>query len=458
MGSSDAPDFIVLGAGPAGLMFAKTATEQGRRVLVLEGAKVAGGMSKSISFAGGTVDLGPHAIGTGLPRVREIFDSVLGGEFDRFQLRTGMLWDGQVYSYPPTLSELLKQRGMRYCLRAAASLCLGRMSPGLRKPVSCIETSAKCYGRVLVDDCLRPYLLRLWGDELDRVHPSWKPGRFNTGGVLSWISHLIRGTGDVRILHPTRGMGDLYTRLAEHIQSMGCVVETCQRVERIAHDGERIECLVVRDARADQAREIDCRHSAVVSTLPVPALLGILDPELPWDPHSTESSLEFRNTIVCYFAADEASVPARHILYLNDQSFHSGRFTNYNMWGKSMRPTADGRAIISFEFWLATDEFSNARDERLIAAARADAQRLGIRIQTQAEPRVVRIPRSHPVLTNESENAMRALNQRLSCFGNIHLTGRAGSFTYADQDVILNRACELALELTRDHQRSSTDQ
>ncbi|MCR9076004.1 MAG: FAD-dependent oxidoreductase, partial [bacterium] len=330
MSEHDVPDFIVLGAGPAGLMFAKAATDRRRRVLVLEGADVVGGMSRSISFGGGTVDLGPHAIGTGLSRVREMFQSVLEGEYDSFQLSTGMLWDGEIYSYPPTLSELLKHRGLGYCTRAGVSLCLGRINPGLRDPESCLETSTRSYGRVLVDDCLRPYLHRLWGDELERVHPSWKPGRFNTGGVLSWIDHLFRGTGDVRILHPRRGMGDLYRRLSRHLQRLGCIVETSQRVERIVHSGERLESLVVRDVRSDEAREIGCEQSVVVSTLPVPVLLRLLDPVLPEEPDEGRTALGFRNTVICYFAADEVSVPRRHILYLNDEGFRSGRMTNYN--------------------------------------------------------------------------------------------------------------------------------
>lgn len=458
MREHDVPDFIVLGAGPAGLMFAKAATDRGRRVLVLEGADVVGGMSRSISFGGGTVDLGPHAIGTGLPRVREMFQSVLEGEYDRFQLSTGMLWDGEIYSYPPTLSELLKHRGLGYCTRAGVSLCLGRINPGLRDPESCLETSTRSYGRVLVDDCLRPYLHRLWGDELERVHPSWKPGRFNTGGVLSWIDHLFRGTGDVRILHPRRGMGDLYRRLSRHLQRMGCIVETSHRVERIVHSGERLESLVVRDVRSDEAREIACERSVVVSTLPVPVLLRLLDPVLPEEPDEGRTALGFRNTVICYFAADEVSVPRRHILYLNDEGFWSGRMTNYNLWGQRMRPPTPGRALISFEFWLGEDAFRDSEDRSLIESAREDAAKLGIRLQPQVEPRVERVPRSHPVLTRESIEAMRTLNQRLSGIRNVQLTGRAGAFNYADQDVILDRACDLALQLIGGDQRSSTDQ
>ena len=55
-------DIAVLGAGPAGLMAALKARENGHEVTVIEASSRVGGMAASFEVAGQRVDLGSHRL------------------------------------------------------------------------------------------------------------------------------------------------------------------------------------------------------------------------------------------------------------------------------------------------------------------------------------------------------------------------------------------------------------
>ena len=70
-------EFVVIGAGPAGLAAGHELAKNGRKVLVLEQEDVPGGISRTVKYKDYYFDLGGHRFFTRYPQVRQLWQETL---------------------------------------------------------------------------------------------------------------------------------------------------------------------------------------------------------------------------------------------------------------------------------------------------------------------------------------------------------------------------------------------
>ncbi len=72
---------VVIGAGPGGLTAAWELSALGHDAVVLEQDAIVGGIARTVNYHGYRFDIGGHRFFTKVPRVRELWDEILGEEF-----------------------------------------------------------------------------------------------------------------------------------------------------------------------------------------------------------------------------------------------------------------------------------------------------------------------------------------------------------------------------------------
>lgn len=74
-------DFLVVGAGVAGLTFAHTVLKEGQRVTVVERNDVVGGLARSFQYGDFIFDVGPKRFHTEDKEVLDFLLEILGDDY-----------------------------------------------------------------------------------------------------------------------------------------------------------------------------------------------------------------------------------------------------------------------------------------------------------------------------------------------------------------------------------------
>src|SRR5579872_4226119 len=106
MAESDAFDFVVVGAGVAGLAFALEAVERGFSVAVLERDNAVGGLNRTLEYNGFRFDYSAHRFHSANPKVMARVKEVMGRDFARYVQRSRILMFGRWLKYPFELQNL----------------------------------------------------------------------------------------------------------------------------------------------------------------------------------------------------------------------------------------------------------------------------------------------------------------------------------------------------------------
>ncbi len=448
MGSKSDPMVYVFGAGPAGLAAAHAAFNLGSSVQVFEASAVPGGLSRSIEVLGGVADIGPHVIGSDYARVNEILSEVMGRRQESFQLNTTMLWKGHDFSYPPKPHEILTKLGIFKTLQIGVSMAVSRLKLRSISIENHQEQSRKQYGMVLSSECIEPYLERLWGVPSSEICADWKPGRFIRSSIMNWVRTALKSSGDVHVSHPTHGMGDFYIQFASKLEEVGCEIWYESKVQRLSHDHERVTAIEFVDDDGTEQVVID-PSAQVVSTLPLNLLMRLLDPEPPAELSCLLSKIKFRSTILGFVIADPDSAPKQHIRYINDPQFKISRITNFNRWTSGMGILDNSKHLLCCEMWVDPESCWEMDDDELVGIMIRDLDAMGISGACDSLSKILRVPNTHPIITNEARAAVNQVHEYLNSFSNLLLSGRAGAFEYADQDRVLDLSIQRTIEFLK---------
>ena len=440
---------LVLGAGAAGLSIARTLSDAGVAVNIAESSDRTGGLSTTIEFAGGLVDLGPHVIGDAYPRVNTLFHDVLGEEAVQFQRRTTMQWQDCVFSYPPGILEIAKDLGVLEAMRICYSYSKSRLSFSSDTPANYRIAANHKFGKRLVDTCLAPYLEKFWGTPCENIDGNWQPGRVRNQSLIRLALRTLTSSSDSIVTHPRLGAKQFYDLLADSMKDRAVSVELNCPVSVIRHDGSRVTS--VEFDGAPPAPIHPGAHSAVFSTIPLPVVVDMLDPSPPDEIVQSSRALKFRNTILVYLLVPGDTDLCDHIRYINDHRFTAGRVTNFTIWTNGMArvapsPNQSGPVTtLCIEFWTGFDGLWNHEDDMVIRQAVDELIELGILTDDHLiDQMVVRVARTHPICTIDAVRQLHSVLSYLDSIKGLKIAGRSGSFLYADQDQVIDQSIRIA--------------
>jgi protoporphyrinogen oxidase len=444
----------VLGAGPAGLAAAYTLTKQGQQVVVIERDAKVGGLSKSITYQGFTLDYGSHFLATNKPIIGELFNEILGDEQIVLRPMTCFYWRKRYLSYPPQLSEILGSlRGVE-SIRTIFSIAYARIVP-LRQPKNYAEQLSLQYGKHLFKHFFRGYVEKVWGVPCTELSTDCVASRAR--GVLQAIlKQLIsiftaittKELSDTGLLaYPRHGLGAFYDGIADYLrqQYQQSILLNTEVIE-IRHQQNQVSQIVLKDLKTNQKTVHDCR--AVVSSIPLTALMKQMMPLPPAHLLSNSKSLKYRSVILVYLIINGSNLFSEHCLYVIDPEIPLTRITNYANWSQDMLANPQHTPLCC-EYWCNLDDSTwTLSENQLLKQTASHLRTMGLLDkQTVLGGFAVRLPFANPVYTTHYQIVLANIQDYLQGFQNLQVVGRSGSFSYLDQDRILLMGMEAAQKI-----------
>lgn len=214
--------YLILGAGPAGLTFARRLLDKGEEsFLVLEREETAGGLCRSMEVDGAPFDIGGgHFLDVKRPKVNEfLFRFLPKEEWLLFERDSRIRIHGEMINHPfeANIWQMDMESQVSYLLSIAQAGC-NRGEPMPEKFVDWIKWKL---GEKIADDYMLPYNRKMFADELNELGVYWLEKLPNVSfedTLRSCLSHKPYGQqpGHAQFYYPEKyGYGEVWLKMAD---------------------------------------------------------------------------------------------------------------------------------------------------------------------------------------------------------------------------------------------------
>ncbi len=436
----------ILGGGPAGLAVGYYARKRALPFRILEAGDEVGGNCRTIERGPFRFDTGAHRFHDKDPESTAEVRALLGDDLLAFDAPSQILYQGTFVDFPLSPMTVMQALGPWNSLVASIEFVLARLQRTGPFP-SFEEMAFHQYGRTIATDFLLGYSRKLWGVSTRKLVSEVGGGRLTGLELWTLLGRALPGMAreanhqDGVFYYPRRGIGVIPRRLAE-----ACGAEritTRSRITRVIHRDDRIAEIEVND------RE---RHSVdrVVSTLPLGALIQLLEPKAPEPILERARSLRFRHLVLVVLFLNRESVTRNASLYFPDPGTPFTRV--YEPKNRSAWMSPEHQTSLCIEIPCDMEDPLWAADgEALAALALGHLERYGlVRHEEVLESSVHRMRFAYPVIEMDSAAAAAELLEYLVRFANLRSVGRNGTFTYSSLHDMLRTGRKLVEQLQKE--------
>ncbi|MCA8952722.1 MAG: FAD-dependent oxidoreductase [Planctomycetes bacterium] len=444
-----ARDALVLGGGPAGLSAAALLHRRGWSVNVIERAAHVGGLTRTIERDGFRFDLGGHRFYSKNPAVTGFFADVIGDDLIEVDRRSSIHFRGRFVDYPIRPWNALRHVGPLTAARIAADLVrlgLRRTPPGA--PRSLEDWMLRNYGRTLYETYFKVYAEKVWGLSAQDIDAGLAAQRVKGLDLRATLVNALfrRRPAAVesmveRFHYPRFGYGQFCDNLAAEL---GQRVATSTEPVRIRHDGRRLTAIELAGGGV-----ATCSPEVVVSSIPVTALVRLLDPAPPAAVQQAVDGLGFRAVVFAAVFVDRPSVRPESWIYFPSPAISFGRVTEPRNWSPDLAP-ADKTSIVAEHFCDVGDATWRQDDAALVARATRDlTAELGFFAPDEVlGSAVVRAPAAYPRMDTGHRGRLETIERYLDGFANLQVIGRGGMYRYHNTDHVIETAMACVDRLT----------
>lgn len=216
--------YLILGAGPAGLTFARKLMDRGEdSFLVLEKEKTAGGLCRSTEVDGSPFDIGGgHFLDVRRPQVNEfLFRYLPREEWQFFERDSRIFVNGIGIGHPFEANiwqmDVKKQAG--YLMSIIRAGC----NRGYPMPEKFVDWIKWKLGDKIAEDYMLPYNRKMFAEELDELGTYWLEKLPNVSFADTLCSCLMKRPygvqpGHASFYYPKKyGYGEVWLRIADSI-------------------------------------------------------------------------------------------------------------------------------------------------------------------------------------------------------------------------------------------------
>jgi protoporphyrinogen oxidase len=430
---------VIIGAGPAGLTAAYELGGRGRKAVVLEADDQVGGISRTVERDGWRFDIGGHRFFTKVGAVEQLWHEILPDEdFLRRPRKSRIFYDGKFFDYPLDARNALGNLGPVEAVRSAASYAWARVRPP--KDQSTFEGWVKArFGERLYNMFFKTYTEKVWGRPGSEIQADWAAQRIKNLSLFSAVTNALlpkRNQTEITSLieefsYPKHGPGMMWERATELVEKMGIPVEMESRVVRIRRGPAGAEAVVARQAGA----EVEHPAGHVISSMPISALVRVMDPPAPPEVQAAADGLVYRDFLTVALVVPEASAFDDNWIYIHDPAVEVGRIQNFGSWSPYM--VKDGRTCLGLEYFVDEgDELWTSTDEDLVALGTRELARLGLGDPADVQAGyVVRMPKAYPMYDDTYKANVATIRAWLEAeVPNVIPVGRNGMHRYNNQD------------------------
>jgi protoporphyrinogen oxidase len=447
---------VVLGAGPAGISAAWRLSELGHTVTVLERDTAVGGMGKTITVGKYAVDYGPHTFHIRETeesrRIHEAIRPFFGEDPLILTRGTRVLLRGREYVYPLEMLQVLRGVSPLLSARIIFDYLVATLKSTLAPPKhehSFEEWGVRNLGRTLYDLCFGVYSERVWGLPTSQIS-SKQAQRVAKMNLKNIILRTLGIKADpttyfTKYMYPRQGISVLYERMAAEVRKRGNCVYLEAPVVGLERDDRGIARVVF--TRGGQEETIEC--DAVLSTLPLPALVNMIAPALPASVAQHASKLRYRSLKLIYIALTRPQLTDYHWVYLLDEQFRVNRMSEQKNVSPEMVPP--DRTILCIELSCWRDEpVWAASDEEVYRIALRDLMQMGYGVREEEVENyyIADIPTAYPVYELDFEQHLIPVLEGVHAVPNLLTLGRHGLFLNNSMDDNVLLGMKVADEIT----------
>ena len=417
-------------------------SELGRPVTVLEKDGAVGGMGKTIAVGKYAVDYGPHTF-----HIRETKESraiheairPFFGEDPLILTRgTRVLLRGKEYIYPLEMLQVLTGVSPLLSARIVFDYLMATVKSALappRKEHSFEEWGVRNLGRTLYDLCFGLYSARVWGLPTSQISSkqAQRVAKLNLKNIILRTLGIKAdpATYFTKYMYPRKGISVLYERMASEVKKHGNHVLLESPVVRLEREGDRIARVVYRQNGHEET--LEC--AGVLSTLPLPQLVDMVEPPLPPAIAAHASKLRYRSLKLIYIALKRPQLTDYHWVYLLDEHFRVNRMSEQKNVSAEMVP--GDRTILCIELSCWRDEpVWQASDEEVYRIALKDLLKMGygVREEEVEDYYVTDIATAYPVYELNFEDHLIPVLEGVHAVTNVLTLGRHGLFLNNSMD------------------------
>src|SRR6266850_1600463 len=423
-------------------------SERGIPVTVLERDAAVGGMGKTISVGDYFVDYGPHTF-----HIRETEESKaiheaikpFFGEDPLILTRgTRVLLRGKEYVYPLEMLQVLTGVSPLLSFRIVFDYVVASLKSALAPPKkedSFEEWGVRNLGRTLYDLCFGIYSARVWGLPTGQISSkqAQRVAKLNLKNVILRTLGIKAdpATYFTKYMYPRKGISVLYENMSAAARKNGqCVLleSPVVRLERDPSTGSgpaAIRRVVYRHEGSEKTVECD----GVLSTLPLPALVDLIQPPLPRAVVEHAKKLRYRSLKLIYIALKRRQLTDYHWVYLLDEQFRVNRMSEQKNVSSEMVPGDRTVLCIELSCWR-EEPMWRASGEEVYRIALNDMMQMGYGI-TESEVEdyfVTDIPTAYPVYELNFEEHLIPALEGVHAVPNLMTLGRHGLFLNNSMD------------------------
>jgi len=430
--SHEADPVVVAGAGPAGLTAGYELARRGEPAVVLEAEAQVGGLAKTVVREGYRFDLGGHRFYTKSAEVEEIWHRVLGDELMVRPRLSRIRWRGRFIDYPLRGGDVVRKVGALELARCAASYIAARR-PRRREAETFEDWVTDRFGRRLFELFFRSYTEKVWGVPTSEIRAEWAAQRIRGLSLARAARTALGGDRrDVRSLieefqYPRLGPGQMWEEMASGIIGSGGEVRLGTPLEEITFDGGHVASV--------SAGGESIPTGAVISSLPLRALVGAVDPPPPGEVIAAARGLRYRDFLTVALVVEGQDPFPDNWIYVHDPEVGVGRIQNFRAWSEDMVPER-GRSCLGLEYFcFEDDELWSAADAELIANGARELDRLGLVDESRiVRGHVVRVPKAYPIYDRDYADRVATIRRWLERIDGLQQVGRNGLHRYNNSD------------------------
>lgn len=446
--------FIILGGGISGLAAAWRLVERGVEVDLLEAAPAVGGLAGTQVEGDFFLDIGPHSFFSDDAQIEKAVLALFTRRPAARSRTVKLFYQGRYIDYPLTAKAALLQMGLASGIQAAASYAREKLRPR-RLPAADSEESVRdwairSFGEHLYQSFFKPYTEQFWLISCEELSATAIPEqtRLSFAAALRLLLRRKAGRGGTSLIEremlptysPERGFFEIAEGIAAKVSARGGRVHRGCRataVELRRGNGVRVEY-----QSAGMEREIAGDH--VISTVPLPLLIGILRPHPPAEARAAADRLEYRSLVVLGMLTRKERVLGCSYLYQLDRPYNR----LFEMKSFSARSSPPGFNIVGAEIpCLRGSDLWSSTKEELFERCAGNLAADGFLTPGDVERLLLaRASHAYPIYRKGYADHLRRVRDYLDALGCLTTLGRSGEFRYMDIDQCLRRAFDLVDE------------
>jgi protoporphyrinogen oxidase len=229
----------------------------------------------------------------------------------------------------------------------------------------------------------------------------------------------------------------MWERATEQVLAAGGEVRMGTAATRLHRAEGRVVAVDVRttDDAGQVTGEDRLPADEVISSMPLPELVLVMDPPAPEHVQQAARALSHRDFLTVALVVPEEGIFPDNWIYIHAPEVEVGRIQNYGSWSPFM--VKEGRTCLGLEYFVFEgDEMWTKSDDDLIEQAKREIAFLGLVDPAKVElGHVVRVPKAYPTYDTGYLDRIETMRKWVEAnASNVHPVGRNGMHRYNNQD------------------------